>query len=126
MAQIKLVSAATDMSLCAVRTVNQVQRLGHQLLSFTVRQGIHRRLVLSYDRHPVGFFAKLRFGSDRPCSLPGFGCSRRFIHVRFTLNQRTFIANLRQFYFTVLTSGLRAWMRTSSRSPDSIGPTPAG
>jgi hypothetical protein len=29
-------------------------------------------------------------------------------------------------HFTVLTSGVRPWMRTSSRSPDSIGPTPLG
>jgi len=29
-------------------------------------------------------------------------------------------------YFTVLTSGASPWMRTSRRSPDSIGPTPLG
>lgn len=29
-------------------------------------------------------------------------------------------------HFTVLTSGASPWMRTSNRSPDSIGPTPLG
>jgi len=29
-------------------------------------------------------------------------------------------------HFTMLTSGAMPWMRTSRRSPDSMGPTPAG
>jgi len=29
-------------------------------------------------------------------------------------------------YFTVFTKGANPWIRTSSRSPDSIGPTPLG
>ena len=36
------------------------------------------------------------------------------------------MGNTLSIYFTVFTNGARPWIRTSRRSPDSIGHTPLG